>query len=95
MDKKEPDWGRFNETKNDSDRGSFKTPTLRDMSRTAPYMHHGSLRTLLDVVNFYNKGGIPNKNLSPHVKPLNLTEEEKADLVAFLRSLTGTNPLVF
>ena len=95
MDKKEPDWGRFNETKNDSDRGAFKTPTLRDMSRTAPYMHDGSLRTLLDVVNFYNKGGIPNKNLSPHVKPLNLTEEEKADLVAFLKSLTGTNPLVF
>ena len=90
-----PDLGRFEQTKNDSDRGAFKTPTLRDMSRTAPYMHDGSLRTLMDVINFYNKGGIPNPHLSRHMRPLNLTEEQRADLVAFLRALGGTNTLVF
>lgn len=95
QDKPEPDLGRFEQTKNDSDRGAFKTPTLRDMSRTAPYMHDGSLRTLMDVINFYNKGGIPNRNLSRHMKPLNLSESQRADLVAFLRALSGTNTLVF
>lgn len=91
----QPDLGRFEQTKNDSDRGAFKTPTLRDMSRTAPYMHDGSLRTLMDVINFYNKGGIPNPHLNRHMRPLNLTEEQRADLVAFLRALGGTNTLVF
>jgi cytochrome c peroxidase len=95
QDQPQPDLGRFEQTKNDSDRGAFKTPTLRDMSRTSPYMHDGSVRTLLDVINFYNKGGIPNKHLSPFMKPLNLSEEQKADLVSFLRSLTGTNTLAF
>jgi cytochrome c peroxidase len=95
QDQRLPDVGRFEQTKNDSDRGAFKTPTLRDMSRTAPYMHDGSLRTLMDVINFYNKGGIPNPQLSRHMKPLKLTEEQKADLVAFLRALGGTNTLVF
>jgi cytochrome c peroxidase len=88
-----PDLGRFVETKNDSDWGSFKTPTLRDIARTSPYMHDGSLRSLREVVDFYNEGGIKNRNLSNHIKPLNLSEEEKENLVDFLRSLSGENPL--
>ena len=95
QDQPKPDLGRFEQTKADSDMGAFKTPTLRDMSRTAPYMHDGSLRTLMDVINYYNRGGIPNPRLSRHMRPLNLTEEQKADLVAFLRALGGTNTLVF
>ena len=95
MDKEEPDLGRFVQTKNDSDWGRFKSPTLRDIARTAPYMHDGSLRTLMDAVNFYDKGGIPNDNLSEHIKPLNLGESEKLDLVEFLRSLSGENPLSY
>lgn len=93
MDTGRPDLGRFKETQNDSDWGRFKTPTLRDISRTAPYMHDGSLRTLREVIEFYDRGGINNANLSEHIKPLNLTEEEKNDLVEFLRSLSGENPL--
>lgn len=93
MDLENPDLSRFLKTKNDSDRGRFKTPTLRDIARTAPYMHNGSLRSLREVVDFYDKGGIQNENLSIHIKPLNLTEEEKDNLVEFLRSLTGKNPL--
>ena len=67
----------------------FKTPTLREIEHTAPYMHDGSLKTLDEVVEFYNKGGIPNKNLDQNIKPLHLTEQEKADLVAFLKALSG------
>lgn len=93
MDMEKPDLGRFEETKNDTDYGRFKTPTLRDIARTSPYMHNGSLRSLREVVDFYDKGGIENENLSVHIKPLNLTEEEKENLVEFLRSLTGENPL--
>jgi cytochrome c peroxidase len=93
FDTHKPDLGRFKETKNDSDWGRFKTPTLRDIARTAPYMHDGSLRTLREVIEFYDGGGINNQNLSEHMKPLNLTDEEKANLVEFLRSLSGENPL--
>jgi len=93
MNKEKPDWGRFVETKNDTDRGRFKTPTLRDIARTAPYMHDGSLRTLREVIDFYDNGGINNPNLSEHIKQLKLTEEEKVNLVEFLRSLSGENPL--
>ncbi len=93
MDLGNPDLGRFVETKNDTDYGRFKTPTLRDIARTSPYMHDGSLRSLREVVDFYDQGGIVNDNLSIHIKPLNLTEEEKENLVEFMRSLTGKNPL--
>jgi len=89
MDKPNPDEGRSAVTKNPKDYGAFKTPTLRDIARTAPYMHDGSLKTLEEVVDFYDKGGIPNKNLDPSMKKLNLTAKEKQDLVAFLRSLNG------
>ena len=89
MDRSTPDLGRYDVTKKDEDRGKFKTPTLRNVAQTAPYMHDGSDATLLDVVEFYNKGGIPNPNLSKEIKALNLSAQEKRDLVAFLESLTG------
>lgn len=89
MDKRTPDLGRYDVTHNDTDRGKFKTPTLRNIAHTAPYMHDGSDDTLLDVVEFYNRGGIANPNLSKEIKPLNLTDQEKRDLVAFLEALTG------
>jgi cytochrome c peroxidase len=88
-DKPEPDAGRYMVTKNDRDWGAFKTPTLREIAKTAPYMHDGSLKTLEEVVEFYDKGGIPNKNLEPTLRKLNLTAEEKKDLVAFLNALSG------
>ena len=73
----------------DRDRGAFKTPTLREIARTAPYMHDGSLTTLEDVVEFYSKGGRQNPNLDPEIRPRNFTSEEKRAIVAFLQSLTG------
>ncbi|HSC57116.1 MAG TPA: cytochrome-c peroxidase, partial [Nitrospira sp.] len=77
------------ETKNPEDIGAFKTPTLREISRTAPYMHDGRFATLEDVVNFYNQGGIKNPHQDNTIIPLELTSEEQHDLVAFLRSLSG------
>jgi cytochrome c peroxidase len=71
------------------DWGAFKTPTLRDVARTAPYIHDGSLKTLDEVVEFHDKGGKPNKNLDEKIKPLKLTDADKKDLVEFLRSLNG------
>jgi cytochrome c peroxidase len=94
MDKPEPDLGRFVVTKVDKDRGAFKTPTIRNVAQTAPYMHDGSLKTLLEVVEHYNKGGTPNSHLSPKVTKLNLTEQEKLDLVAFMEAVTGDFPPV-
>ncbi len=95
MDAFEPDAGRFLVTGDSSDFGKFKTPTLRDIARTAPYMHDGSVRTLREVVRFYNRGGIEHSNRSPLVKPLNLTDAEIEDVVNFLRSLQGSNMLFF
>jgi cytochrome c peroxidase len=86
-----PDEGRFAVTKDPADWGKFKTPTLRDISKTAPYMHDGSLKTLEEVVEFYDKGGEPNKNLDEKIKKLNLTADQKKDLVEFLKSLEGTS----
>jgi cytochrome c peroxidase len=88
-DTERPDVGRFMVTKNQKEIGAFKTPTLREISRTAPYMHDGGLASLEEVVDFYNRGGIKNPFLDPLVMPLNLTKEEKKDLVAFLRALDG------
>jgi cytochrome c peroxidase len=84
MDKAEPDLGRFEQTKLEGDRGSFKTPTLREIDRTAPYMHDGSLATLEDVVEHYIKGGVDNPQLDEGIFKLNLSEQEKSDLVTFL-----------
>lgn len=88
---KASDLGYYEISQNPADRWSYKTPTLRNVALSAPYMHNGSLATLADVVRFYNNGGTPNENLSPLIKPLGLTEKEIADLVAFLQALTGSN----
>jgi cytochrome c peroxidase len=88
-DKPEPDTGRFMVTKNEADWGAFKTPTLREIARTGPYMHDGSMKTLEEVIDFYDKGGLPNKNLDKSLRKLNLTVDEKKDLVAFLNALSG------
>ena len=69
--------------------GAFKTPTVRDVTRTAPYMHDGSLKTLEEVVEHYDKGGNPNPALDKDIKKLNLTDPEKTDVVAFMKALTG------
>jgi cytochrome c peroxidase len=69
--------------------GAFKTPTLREVAGVAPYMHDGSLATLEDVIDFYNKGGRDNPGLDPEMRELELTVEEKRALIAFLKSLSG------
>jgi cytochrome c peroxidase len=94
MDQPNPDIGREAVTKDPRDRGRFKTPTLRNVALTWPYMHDGSLRTLADVVAFYNRGGGPNPNMDIFVMPLELTTDEERDLVAFLEALTGTLPAI-
>jgi cytochrome c peroxidase len=82
------DLGRFAVTHLDTNRGKFKTPSLRGVARTAHYMHDGSLATLEDVVEFYNRGGGKNSNLDPIMTPLGLTPEEIQSLVAFLKALS-------
>ena len=89
IDKTPVDKGREEFTKKAEDRGQYKTPTLRNIADTAPYMHDGSEKTLEDTVEFYNKGGVKNPNLDKEMKPLNLTDQEKADLVAFMKALSG------
>ncbi|MEN8107307.1 MAG: cytochrome c peroxidase [Pseudomonadota bacterium] len=87
--------GRFAATENMSAVGAFKTPTLRNVAATAPYMHDGSLKTLMDVIEFYDLGGRELKTdpfspfLSGGIRPLDLTEEEENDLLAFLLALTS------
>ncbi len=94
MSRPKPDLGRFDVTKRDRDRGAFKTPTLRNLSDTAPYMHDGSEKTLARVVDFYDKGGEPNKWLDGRIKPLHLTSAEKKELLAFLDALNGDRVIV-
>src|SRR5574337_1633257 len=88
IDKKDPDLGRFKVTKKESDKGAFKTPTLRNIAASAPYLHDGSAKTLEEVIDFYDKGGAKNPNLSKEIKPLKLTAQEKGDLAAFMKSLS-------
>ncbi|MDD5277762.1 MAG: cytochrome c peroxidase [Methylovulum sp.] len=90
-ERKPNDLGRYEITQNPADRWRYKTPTLRNISLTAPYMHNGSLRSLKEVVEFYNRGGVTNENLDSLIKPLGLSELEIADLAAFLATLTGDN----
>ncbi len=95
MAAEEPDVGRFAVTNDEKDRGAFKTPTVRNVSLTAPYMHDGSQNTLLEVVEWYAKGGHPNEHLSEKVKKLELSEQDKQDLVAFMaEGLLGEFPKV-
>jgi cytochrome c peroxidase len=88
------DLGRFTVTKVRKDRGAFKTPTLRNVVLTAPYMHDGSVKTLEEAVEIYDRGGGTARNKSDLILKLNLTQQEKGDLVAFLKALTGKIPLV-
>ena len=87
------DEGRFAHRKLKVLKGAFKTPTLRDIALTGPYMHNGMYRTLEEVVDHYDRGGDAKDNLSPNIQPLGLTAQEKRDLVAFMQSLTG-QPMV-
>ncbi len=85
MDKEKPDIGREEVTKDPKDRGAFKTPTIRNVALSAPYMHDGSVGTLEEVVDWYAKGGHPNPNLSEKIKKLDLTDQDKKDLVEFMK----------
>ena len=86
------DLGRFDQTKLAADKGAFRTPTLRNIAKTAPYMHDGRIQTLKAVVDFYVGGGSSNPQLDKEIKELKLTGRERADLVEFLESLTGSTP---
>jgi cytochrome c peroxidase len=85
------DLGRYEVTGDRADRWRFKTPSLRNVALTAPYMHDGSLSTLRQVVEFYRRGGHPHPDIDPMIRPLDLDDDEVGDLVAFLESLTGDN----
>jgi len=86
------DPGRYAWTGAEADRGAFRTPSLRNVAKTAPYMHDGSLKTLKDVVDFYAGGGNSNPHLDSEIKPLRLSAQDRLDLVSFLESLTGEIP---
>ena len=85
------DLGLYRVTESPGDRWKFRTQTLRNIALTAPYMHDGGFDTLREVIDFYDRGGVPNELLSPLIRPLGLTDSEKRDLEAFLNSLTGGN----
>ena len=89
-----PDAGRFAQRKVKAMQGACKTPTLRDVALTAPYMRNGSYKTLMEVVEHYDRGGDDKSNLDVNMAPLALTAAEKAELVAFMESLTGAPRLV-
>lgn len=92
MDVENPDLGRYEVTKEEKDKGAFKTPTIRNVEFTAPYMHDGSQQTLKEVVVWYNQGGHPNPYLSENVKKLDLNEQQIEDLVNFMKACSGTFP---
>jgi cytochrome c peroxidase len=94
MDKEKPDIGREEFTKNPADHGAFKTPTIRNVALSAPYMHDGSQKTLEEVVDWYAKGGHKNPALSEKIKELKLSDQDKADLVEFMKACTGDFPKV-
>ncbi|HEX5008462.1 MAG TPA: cytochrome c peroxidase [Hyphomonadaceae bacterium] len=95
MEAEKPDLGRFEITKIEKEKGAFKTPTVRNVAMTAPYMHDGSQKTLEEVVEWYAKGGHPNQWLDEKIKKLELTDQAKKDLVAFMKEgLTGELPKV-
>ena len=89
VDDANPDVGRFGITHDSRDWSAFKTPTLREAAGRAPYMHDGSLKNLRQVVEYYDKGGNPNKNLDADIKRLKLSDRDKDDLVEFLQALSG------
>jgi cytochrome c peroxidase len=94
MDQPNPDVGREGVTHDPADRGRFKTPSLRNVALTWPYLHNGAAASLADVIELYDRGGVPNPTLDVRIKPLGLSDQEQKDLIAFLESLTGTLPHV-
>ena len=89
MDQKEPDVGRFKVTNNPKDTGAFKTPTLRDIAKSAPYFHDGSVATLEEALDLMLAGGKPNQYLDKtNLQKHDLLPDQKADLIAFLKSLS-------
>lgn len=88
------DFGLYYQTKNPKDIGKFRTPSLREVKYTAPYMHNGVFATLPEVIEFYNAGGGNDAQKSPLLKPLQLSSTEKADLIAFLEALSMDKPLL-
>jgi cytochrome c peroxidase len=86
------DTGRFSVTGDESERGAFKTPSLRNVAETAPYMHDGSIATLEEVIEHYDRGGTANPHLDDEITALKLSPAEKRELIAFLESLTGRSP---
>ncbi len=94
MATEKPDLGRFVISKDEKDKGAFKTPTIRNVALSAPYMHDGSQKTLEEVVEHYAKGGTPNQWLSTKIKKIDLKPQEKADLVEFMKACTGEFPQI-
>jgi len=94
MEHDEPDLGRYEVTEKEADIGAFKTPTLRNIENTPPYMHDGRFDTLSQVIDWFDQGGFMNKHLDTTMRPLHLTHDEKHDLVAFLQSLRSPLPPV-
>jgi len=92
-DGKFADVGRYAVTKHPKDMGAFRTPPLRSVADTPPYLHDGSEKTLEAVVDLYDRGGVPNPDLDPLILPLHLSRAEKHDLAAFLKALSG-DPVV-
>ncbi|MGH8055620.1 MAG: cytochrome-c peroxidase [Candidatus Entotheonellia bacterium] len=88
------DWGRYLVTKEEKDKGAFKTPTLRNVAQRDPYMHNGVFQSLEEVIHFYDRGGGAISGKSPLIQALGLTAEEKGDLLTFLQALTGELPTV-
>ena len=84
MDEPDPDLGRYHMFKIESSKGKFKTPTLRNVAKTAPYMHDGSIETLMETIELYDEGGRRNRWLSSEVRRLRLTDQQKQDLLAFM-----------
>jgi cytochrome c peroxidase len=88
------DWGRYLVTKDEKDKGAFRTPTLRNVAQRDPYMHNGAFQSLEEIIDFYDRGGGSVPQQSPLIQPLGLTAAEKRDLLAFLQALTGELPEV-
>ena len=85
------EYGRGRVTLDSADYGRFRTPTLRNIAVTYPYMHDGSIKTLEQVIRFYESGGKDHPNKSEHMQPFVLTDQERHDLIQFLLSLTDSN----
>jgi cytochrome c peroxidase len=88
------DLGRYLVTKQEQDKGAFKTPTLRNVAQRDPYMHNGAFQSLEEIIDFYNRGGGTVLGKSPLIQPLELSTQEKGDLLVFLQALTGELPIM-